>query len=104
MHGQGKLPEQGPKVIVSTLTIILDQIAGNDDDVSLPVAIAIMREHRRQRSMRHGTAKAAVFIGKQMRVCQVQNPEQNQGPLVPVVLWLERPVFFDADVLGLLVG
>ncbi len=54
--------------------------------------------------MCHGTAEAAVFIGKQMRVRQVQNPEQNQGPLVPVVLWLERPVFFDADVLGLLVG
>ncbi len=34
VHGQGKLAEQGPKVIVSTLTIILDQIAGNDDDFS----------------------------------------------------------------------
>lgn len=104
VHGQVKLCEQGPKVIVSFPTIVLDQIAGNGNDVSQPVAITIMFEHGGQRRVRHDTAKAAVFIGKQMRVCQVQNPEQNQEPLVPVVLRLERPVFFDADVLGLLVG
>lgn len=104
VHGQVKLCEQDPKVIVSFPTIVLNQIAGNDNDVSQPVVIAVMFEHGGQRRVRHGTAQAAVRIGKQMRVCQVQNPEQNQEPLVPVVLRLERPVFFDADVLGLLVG
>ena len=104
IHGQAKFAEQVSKVIVSTLTVVLDQITSYDDDVSEPVAAAIMFEHGQQRRVRHGIAEASVCVGKQMRVRQVQNPKQGQGSLVPVVLWFKRPFFFDADVLGLLVG
>ena len=104
VHVQVKLCEQGPKVIVRFPTIVLDQITGYDNDVSEPVATAIMFEHGQQRRVRHGVAEASVCVGKQMRVRQVQNPKQGQGSLVPVVLWFKRPFFFDADVLGLLVS
>ena len=47
VHGQVKLCEQGPKVIVRFPTIVLDQIARNGNDVSQPVATTIMFEHGR---------------------------------------------------------
>ena len=71
-----KLAEHGPKVLVGARAVILNQVAGYDGDIRLPVTVSIMREYRGQRAKCHSAAQAAVSCGEEMRVREVQNPKQ----------------------------
>ena len=72
-----KLAEQCPKVLVGARAVILNQVAGYDGDIRLPVTVSIMCEHRGQRAKCHSAAQAAVSGGEEMRVREVQNPKQR---------------------------
>ena len=125
VHAHVQRQQQFSKSIVSLRRIVLDQVAGDDDPVRQPVAGLIVIENALQRRVRGEAAQAAFRIGKQMRVCNVQNPYQftrgcirvrfdtrdprcaSNSPkqtLVAVVLCFVRTVLFDTNVLGLFIS
>jgi hypothetical protein len=45
VNWNAELAEQGPKILVSTGAVVLNQVARDDRDIGSPVAVLIMREH-----------------------------------------------------------
>ncbi len=75
MHGQVEFAGKCLEVLIGTGGIVLDQVACCGDDISLPVTGTIMLNDVRQRSERDRAPKAAGFVGEQMRVRQMQDPD-----------------------------
>ena len=61
---------------VSLRRIIMNDVAGQGDEVRRAATLAKMREHRIQRVEGHGTAEGPEPVGEQMRVRQVQDPHR----------------------------
>lgn len=79
IDGQAQWRKQVAKMLIGASGVILNQIAGHDDNVGLPVAIDVIGKHGAKRRMGHCAAEAALCVGEQMRVCQVQYPERISG-------------------------
>ena len=45
VNWNAEVAEHGPKILVSTGTVVLNQVARDDRDIGSPVAVLIMREH-----------------------------------------------------------
>ena len=75
MHGQVECAGKRLEALIGAGGIVLDQIACRGDEVSRPVAGTIMLNDVRQRSEGDRAPKAAGFVGEQMRVRQMQDPD-----------------------------
>lgn len=75
VHGQVECADKLCESLVRAGGFILDKVAGCGDDVSLPVAGTIMLNDVRQGSESDRAPKAAAFVGEQMRVRQMQDPD-----------------------------
>ena len=54
--------------------VVLDDVAGQCDEIRRKVALEVVNEYRLQRVVRYGAAKSAELVGEKMRVRQVQDP------------------------------
>lgn len=56
--------------------VVLDDVAGESDEIRRKVALAVMRDYRTKRLIGDGTAQGAVPVGEKMRVRQMQDPDR----------------------------
>jgi hypothetical protein len=78
-HAENGEPERRKQVAAMRVCpggVVLDDVAGQGDEVRREVALAVMREDRPQRFVGYGAAQGAVPFGEQMRVRQVQDPHR----------------------------
>ena len=54
--------------------VVLNDVAGQCDEIRRKVALAVVGEYRLQRVVRYGATKSAELVGEKMRVRQVQDP------------------------------
>ncbi len=71
---QAERTQQSSKMVIRFGAVVLDQIACDDGDIGAPATREIVIEHGGQRRVSGRAAQRTVNIGKQVRVCQVQNP------------------------------
>jgi len=105
--------EQAAEVLVSFRAVILNQVASDDGQVGLPVAVTIVIEHGAQRRIGDSAAQVFSGVGKQVRIRQVQDPQRTRCVVdmrelraisVPIVFRLVRALLRNTDVIGLLIG
>jgi hypothetical protein len=56
--------------------VVLNDVAGQRDQVGGEVAVPVVRENRLQGVKRHGAAKRIVPVGVKMRVRKMQDPHR----------------------------
>jgi len=61
-------------VLVGASAVILDKVAGRNNNISTPVLISVMLESRSEGCISYGAAQVACGIGKQVRIRKVQDP------------------------------
>jgi hypothetical protein len=57
--------------------VVLDQITGDDHEIGPPVLGLVMPEHGLQGRLRDHATQRPRGLGEQVRVRQMQNPEQR---------------------------
>ena len=56
--------------------VVLDDVAGESDEIRRKVALTVMRDYRTKRLVGDSTAQGAVPVGEKMRVRQMQDPDR----------------------------
>jgi hypothetical protein len=71
--------ERGQKVAAVNIglgRVVLDDVAGESDEIRRKVALTVMRDYRTKRLVGDSTAQGAVPVGEKMRVRQMQDPDR----------------------------
>ena len=76
VNGQLESAKQPAKVLICHGAVILNQVSGNDGEVCAPRPRGVVREDIGQGRKRGSATQSALGVGEQVRVRQVQNPEQ----------------------------
>ncbi len=63
-------------MFVGACAVVLNQIAGYDDQISTPVVVPIVVKYRTQRRIGYGAAQISPGVGEQMRIRKVQYPQR----------------------------
>ncbi len=76
VNGQLESAKQPAKVLICHGAVILNQVSSNDDEVCAPRPRGVVRKDIGQGRERGSATQSALGVGEQVRVRQVQNPEQ----------------------------
>jgi len=60
--------ELSAKVFVGNRTVVLNQVAGDDDVVGTPLIVAVVIEYSAQRRIGHSAAQISPGVGEQVRI------------------------------------
>jgi hypothetical protein len=78
VDGQSEFAEQLTKMLISAGTVILDQVAGDDDKVRMPIGFSIVLEDGIQRRIGGGAAQIPPGVGEKVRICEMQYPQSGR--------------------------